>query len=168
MTERVNHPPRPLIEGASAWIGADLRGQPETWTYTLSAAEISEIEAATAGVLATGGDIAGITRAEGVGLVLLAGLGGIHAEALKDVTMWPIPADRASVEAGLRTSALGRVLTGPRWKHPDAFGRFIDTLMALQTAAVSLGDGLKAIDVNPVILGAGGAVAVDALVIPAS
>ena len=82
--------------------------------------------------------------------------------------MWPIPADRASVEAGLRTSALGRVLTGPRWKHPDAFGRFIDTLMALQTAAVSLGDGLKAIDVNPVILGAGGAVAVDALVIPAS
>ena len=133
--------------------------------YAAAGCETAIVQAMIAGDLEA---IAGITRAEGVGLVLLAGLGGIHAEALKDVTMWPIPADRASVEAGLRTSALGRVLTGPRWKHPDAFGRFIDTLMALQTAAVSLGDGLKAIDVNPVILGAGGAVAVDALVIPAS
>ncbi len=38
--------------------------------------------------------IAGVTRADGVGLVLLAGLGGIHAEALRDVTMWPIPISR--------------------------------------------------------------------------
>ena len=62
MTEVVKGPPRPLVEGPSAWIGAELRGQPERWTYTLSAAEISEIEAATAGVLASGGEIAAITR----------------------------------------------------------------------------------------------------------
>lgn len=112
--------------------------------------------------------IAGVTRAEGVGLVLLAGLGGIHAEALKDVTTWPIPVDRATVEAALGGSALGRVLLSPRWKHPGAMAAFIDALMALQTAAVSLGDGLRAIDVNPIILGANGAVAVDGLVVPAS
>ena len=112
--------------------------------------------------------IAGVTRADGVGLVLLAGLGGIHAEALGDVTMWPIPIDRATIEQRLRDSALGRVLHGHRWKHPGTASAFVDLLLGLQTAAVSLGDWLHAIDVNPVILGAHGALAVDALVIPAS
>ena len=110
--------------------------------------------------------IAGVTRAEGVGLVLLAGLGGIHAEALRNVAMWPIPVDHATIEAGLRRSALGRILHSERWKYPDASTAFLDVLIGLQTAAVSLGDRLQAIDVNPVILGAHGAVAVDALVIP--
>jgi hypothetical protein len=55
--------PRPLIEGASAWTGAELRDQPDTWTYTLSGAEIAEIQAATAGVMRQGIDIADITRA---------------------------------------------------------------------------------------------------------
>jgi hypothetical protein len=82
--------------------------------------------------------------------------------------MWPIPSDRATIERRLRSSAIGRVLHGNRWKYPDAVTRFVDLLVALQTAAVSLGDRLHAIDVNPVILGAHGAVAVDALVIPAS
>jgi acyl-CoA synthetase (NDP forming) len=112
--------------------------------------------------------IAGVTIADGVGPVLLAGLGGIHAEAFRDVAMWPIPSDRATIERRLRSSAIGRVLHGNRWKYPDAVTRFVDLLVALQTAAVSLGDRLHAIDVNPVILGAHGAVAVDALVIPAS
>ena len=112
--------------------------------------------------------IAGVTRAEGVGLVLLAGLGGIHAEALKDVTTWPIPVDRASVEASLSRSALGRVLLSVRWKHQGTMAAFIDALMALQTAAVSLGDALRAIDVNPIILGANGAIAVDGLVVPSA
>lgn len=112
--------------------------------------------------------IAGVTRADGVGLVLLAGLGGIHAEALHDVTMWPIPVTRETIELRLRNGALGRVLHGQRWKHPGAASAFVDVLLGLQNAAVSLGDRLHAIDVNPVILGAHGAVAVDALVIPAS
>jgi acyl-CoA synthetase (NDP forming) len=111
--------------------------------------------------------IAGVTRADGVGLVLLAGLGGIYAEALRDVTMWPIPVSRETIEHRLSDTVLGRVLHGPRWKHPDAAGAFVDLLLGLQTAAVSLSDRLHAIDVNPVILGAHGAVAVDALVIPA-
>ena len=62
--------------------------------------------------------IAGVTCADGVGLVLLAGLGGIYAEALRDVAMWPIPTDRATIEQRLRSSALGRVLHGHRWKYP--------------------------------------------------
>jgi acyl-CoA synthetase (NDP forming) len=112
--------------------------------------------------------IAGVTRADGVGLMLLAGLGGIYAEAFRNVTMWPIPVSRETIEQGLRDSTIGRVLHGPRWKHPGVASAFVDVLLGLQSAAVALGDQLQAIDVNPVILGAHGAAAVDALVIPAS
>ncbi len=112
--------------------------------------------------------IAGVTRADGVGLVLIAGLGGIFAEALHDVTTFPLPIDRGSIEAGLATGSLGRVLASSRWKHPAAATAFVDLLMSLQDAALSLGDRLRAIDINPVILGQAGAIAVDALVVPSS
>jgi acyl-CoA synthetase (NDP forming) len=110
--------------------------------------------------------IAGVTRADGVGLVLIAGLGGIFAEALHDVATFPLPTSRTFIEAGLAKGSLGRVLASPRWKHPGAGAAFVDLLMSLQAAALSLGDGLQAIDINPVILGAAGAIAVDALVVP--
>ena len=110
--------------------------------------------------------IAGITRADGVGLVLIAGLGGIFAEALHDVSTFPIPIGRGFIGAALAKGNLGRVLASPRWKHPGSFDAFVDLLMALQAAALSLGDTLQAIDINPVILGEAGAIAVDALVIP--
>jgi acyl-CoA synthetase (NDP forming) len=111
--------------------------------------------------------IAGISRADGVGLVLIAGLGGIFAEALHDVTTFAIPVSRAALETGLARGSLGRVLTSPRWKHPGALPAFIDLMLSLQNAAIHLGDSLQAIDINPVILGQSGAIAVDALVIPA-
>ena len=110
--------------------------------------------------------IAGITRADGVGLVLIAGLGGIFAEALHDVATFPLPASQGFIETRLATSTIGRILASPRWKHASAFGDLVDLLMALQAAALSLGENLSAIDINPVILGAHGAIAVDALVIP--
>ena len=109
--------------------------------------------------------IAGVSRADGVGLVLIAGLGGIFAEALHDVVRFPLPISRGFVEAGLARSSLGRVLASPRWKYPAAGEAFVDLLMALQDAALALGDGLRAIDVNPVMLGGAGAIAVDALVL---
>jgi acyl-CoA synthetase (NDP forming) len=111
--------------------------------------------------------IAGVTRADGVGLVMIAGLGGIFAEALHDVSTFPLPIGRDFVEAELAKGSLGRILTSPRWKHPGAFSAFVDLLMCLQEAALSLGDRLQAIDINPVILGGAGAIAVDALVVPA-
>jgi acetate---CoA ligase (ADP-forming) len=112
--------------------------------------------------------IAGVTRADGAGLVMIAGLGGIFAEALHDVSTFPLPVSRAFIEAGLAKGSLGRILTSPRWKHPGSFSAFVDLLMCLQDAALTLGDALQAIDINPVILGGAGAIAVDALVVPAS
>ena len=56
-------PPRPLIEGRSAWIGADLARRPGDWIYQLSAAEIAEIERAAAGVRERGMELGQLTRA---------------------------------------------------------------------------------------------------------
>jgi Taurine catabolism dioxygenase TauD, TfdA family len=55
-------PSYPLVEGPSAWIGAELARHPEQWIYTLSPAEIDEIESAVAAV--RGRDLAGLTRAD--------------------------------------------------------------------------------------------------------
>ena len=41
---------RPLVEGPSAWIGADLAKRPEEWTYQLASAQVAEIDAAVAGI----------------------------------------------------------------------------------------------------------------------
>jgi hypothetical protein len=57
-------PPRPLIEGPSAWTGADLARRPGDWTYALRPAEIAEIDAAAAGVRARGLDLGAVTRAD--------------------------------------------------------------------------------------------------------
>ena len=57
-------PPRPLVEGPSAWIGRELRARENEWIYLLSAAEVAEIERATAGVRYRGRDIADIGRAD--------------------------------------------------------------------------------------------------------
>lgn len=110
--------------------------------------------------------IAGVSRSPGVGLVLLAGLGGIHAEALRDVCIWPVPASRTAIARKLAGSSLGRVLRSARWRHPETADAFVDLLLRLQTVAQTLGDRLEAVDINPVVLGASGAVAVDALVVP--
>jgi len=109
--------------------------------------------------------IAGVTRSPGVGLVLLAGLGGIYTEALRQSCVWPIPIGREAIEQGVENSGLGSVLCSARWRYPDTMGAFVGLLCALQRAAIALGDQLQAIDINPVILGEQGAIAVDALVV---
>ncbi len=110
--------------------------------------------------------IAGITRARDVGPILLAGLGGIYAEALREVTMWALPTGREEIEQKLALSALGRLLTSSRWRHGGTRDAFIDALLALQEFSLWAAERVAAVDVNPLLLCADGAIAVDALVIP--
>ena len=55
-------PPHPLVDGPSAWIGADLARHPEAWIYTLAPSETDEIETAVAAV--RGRDLAALARAD--------------------------------------------------------------------------------------------------------
>lgn len=107
----------------------------------------------------------GVTRAEGLGPMMMAGLGGIHAEAIGDVAMWPVGAPREIVEQKLDATALGRILRSARWQHPAARDGLLAAIDAVGRLAAALGDRLEAIDVNPLILGDAGAIAVDALIV---
>src|SRR6266851_7422938 len=58
-------PPMPsqrLVEGPSAWVGADMKRRAAEWSYRLSPAEIAEIEGALRAVQERGLDIADIRR----------------------------------------------------------------------------------------------------------
>jgi hypothetical protein len=62
LTSTCPAPLRPLVEGPSAWIGADLRARESEWSYRLSPPEAAEIETALQSVRARELDIADITR----------------------------------------------------------------------------------------------------------
>src|SRR5436190_19608437 len=55
-------PSRRLIDGPSAWVGADMRKREAEWSYRLSPLEVAEIEAALRAVWERGLDIADIRR----------------------------------------------------------------------------------------------------------
>ncbi len=77
----------------------------------------------------------------------------------------PLQVKRSFAGTALANGSLGRVLASPRRTYPGAAQAFADLPISLQFAARSLGSGLQAIDVNPVMLGPPSAIAVDALAI---
>lgn len=111
--------------------------------------------------------IAGLTFSADTGPMLVCGLGGIFAEALREVITCAVPASRDAIERKLDASALGRLLCSARWDGAKARTELVDALMALQALATWAGDRITAVDVNPILLGENGAMAVDGLVVPA-
>jgi acyl-CoA synthetase (NDP forming) len=109
--------------------------------------------------------IAGLTWAPDTGMILLAGLGGIYAEALRDIVMWSVPTSEEDLSRKLANSALGRVLASPRWDSPRAAAGLIQALLRLQAFAQFASPHIKAVDINPLILTDERAVAVDALIV---
>jgi hypothetical protein len=99
-------------------------------------------------------------------MMLMAGLGGIYAEALREVVMWSVPATVEDLERKLAASALGRMLASARWGSDAARVAVLETLQHLQAFASIASAQLKAVDLNPLILLDDGAIAVDALVVP--
>ena len=96
----------------------------------------------------------------------MVGAGGILVELLADRAVALPPVDEplaAELLAGLRVSKL---LAGVRGAPPAALGPVLRPSPACPQLAGELGDDLEALDVNPLICGPDGAVAVDALAIP--
>jgi acetyl-CoA synthetase len=102
-----------------------------------------------------------VAARRGLVAVLVLGLGGIWTEALDDVALVPLPASPQRVERALLSLRGAALLTGGR-------GRPAVDLAAAARLAAGAGDllleaGLELLELNPVIVHAGGAVAVDAL-----
>jgi acyl-CoA synthetase (NDP forming) len=106
----------------------------------------------------------GVIRDPGWGPVLAVAMGGTWAEVLADVSRVALPCSRAAIEAAIRALRGAPVLLGARGLPGMDLERVVDVIAALADLAVSLGEDLVAIEVNPLRVTADGAEALDATV----
>jgi acetate---CoA ligase (ADP-forming) len=108
----------------------------------------------------------GIARDPDLGPLIVVGAGGVLVELLADRAVALPPVDEQTARQMISELRVSRLLAGIRGAPPadlDAVSRAITSISAL---AADLGDKLLALDVNPLICGPRGAVAVDALAVP--
>lgn len=107
----------------------------------------------------------GIARDPELGPLIVVGAGGVLVEVLADraVALPPV-AERTAAEL-IGELRIGRLLTGLRGAPPADLGSIVRAITGLSALAGDLGDEIEALDVNPLICGPAGAVAVDVLVI---
>jgi acyl-CoA synthetase (NDP forming) len=99
-------------------------------------------------------------QADSVVPALVVGLGGVWTEALDDVAIVPLPASPARVEAALRSLRGAGLLTGARGRPALDIGAA--ARLASRTGDLLIEHGLMLLELNPVLVYAEGAVAVDA------
>jgi hypothetical protein len=108
--------------------------------------------------------ILGLRRDPQFGPAVLVGLGGVLAEVLDDVSVRLVPIDVATAEAMLDGLRGSRILGTVGGRPAVDRAALVAMLVALGRIGMERPDVLE-IDLNPVIASAGGAIAVDALVV---
>jgi acyl-CoA synthetase (NDP forming) len=93
--------------------------------------------------------IVGVARDADWGPVIVVGLGGIFAEALKDSQVRMLPIDAAEARDMLTALRGARVLEGFRGAPPADLDKLSQVIVAVGEAALALGPELAALEVNP-------------------
>jgi succinyl-CoA synthetase beta subunit len=99
-------------------------------------------------------------RADAVVPAVVVGLGGVWTEVLDDVAIVPLPADAARIERAMRGLRGAPLLTGGRGTAPidlTAVAR-----LAQRVGELLVEESFELLELNPVLAGPAGAVAVDA------
>ncbi len=109
--------------------------------------------------------ILGIVRDELFGPVVVFGIGGVAVEVYGDVTFRVPPFDRDEARRMVLEVRGLPLLTGARGRPPADLDALVDAVMAVQRLALDLHDEVLELDVNPLIAGPDGCVAVDALIV---
>jgi acyl-CoA synthetase (NDP forming) len=109
----------------------------------------------------------GVVADRQFGPLVMVAAGGELVEVLRDRRFALPPVDRRQALALLDRLAVRPLLDGVRGAPPADLDAVADAVVRLSTLAVDLGPALAALDVNPLIAGPEGCVAVDALVVPA-
>jgi acyl-CoA synthetase (NDP forming) len=107
----------------------------------------------------------GITFDRMLGPLVVLGAGGVLVDVLHDRVVALPPLDHARVERLVDRLACRPLLDGVRGAPPADLAAVWSAVCGLGQLAVELGDRLEALDVNPVIAGGQGALAVDVLVV---
>jgi acetate---CoA ligase (ADP-forming) len=110
--------------------------------------------------------IVGTRRDPRFGPLLLVGLGGIHAEALDDVAVALAPVDADAAEALLRTLRSAALFDGARGRPPVDIGSAARAAALLSDLAART-PWIQELEINPLLVGREGAVALDARVVVA-
>lgn len=100
------------------------------------------------------------------GPLVMIGAGGIMIELMKDRAFAFPPFGRKTAQRLLDRLALRPLLDGKRGAPPADIAKLCDAIARFSVMAADLGDGLGEVDVNPIVAGPKGAVALDALVLP--
>lgn len=95
--------------------------------------------------------ILGVTVDPLLGPFVLVGLGGVLAEAIKDVSLRPAPVDRDQALVMLRELRGRTLLDGYRGAPPADVGAVADAIVSLSRYGASRAEELEAIDVNPLV-----------------
>lgn len=114
-------------------------------------------------VRATREFIVGADRSDEFGPVVMIGVGGIFAEALEDVAFRLLPVDRRTIDTMLDDLENQALLDEFRGEPAVDREQLISVVEAVGAAMVDR-DDIESIDINPVLIADGKAVAVDALV----
>jgi acetate---CoA ligase (ADP-forming) len=101
------------------------------------------------------------------GPLVMVAAGGVLVEVLRDRRFALPPVDRRQALAMLDRLAVRPLLDGVRGAPAADLDAVAGAVVSLSDLAVDLGHRLAALDVNPLLAGPGGCVAVDALVVAA-
>jgi acyl-CoA synthetase (NDP forming) len=99
------------------------------------------------------------------GPLVMVAAGGVLVEVLRDRRFALPPVDHGRALAMLDRLAVRPLLDGVRGAPPVDLDAVADAVTHLSALAVDLGDQLAALDVNPLVAGPDGCLAVDALVV---
>ncbi len=107
--------------------------------------------------------ILGLTRDPQFGTALVVGAGGILTELLKDTATLLLPTTETEIREALAGLKCWPLVTGFRGRHGDAEA-VVRAVHALAAFADAHPGRIEEVDVNPLLVTADGAVAVDALI----
>jgi acyl-CoA synthetase (NDP forming) len=108
----------------------------------------------------------GLTRDPQFGPILMLGAGGTLIELLKDRRFALPPFDEKEALRHLNALALRPLLDGKRGAPPADLVSLAQAISRFSVLAADLGDLIAEADVNPLIAGPNGCVALDALIVP--
>lgn len=109
--------------------------------------------------------IVGSTRDPVFGHVLMFGLGGIYVEAMKDVSFRITPLTHNDARDMILQIRGSRVLQGMRSQPPVDMDALVDVLLRISALVSDHGDTIAELDINPLVVSAGGAKVADALIV---
>jgi acyl-CoA synthetase (NDP forming) len=125
--------------------------------------------ATVAAMVGSGVELAvGMVADPAFGPLVVVGAGGVLVELLADRRVALPELDGPSAQRLLDGLSVRPLLAGTRGRPPIDLAAVSEAIVRMSVLAATLGDGLAAVDANPLICRPDGCVVVDALVVPAA